>query len=201
MGRPKLPNAKSHTREYQIWCAMKQRCYNKNNISYHNYGGRGIRVCRRWKHNFDAFLADMGPRPDRATIERKDNNGPYSPQNCIWTTRQINNRNRRNNFLITIDGVTKCATDWCSERGLTLGGLHNRINCGMSPEQALSRPSDGRIRKDNHILTAGGVSKRITDWARQVGIAAGTIRYRMRVLGMTQEQAIFHPRDERQVRR
>ena len=80
--------------EYQSWSHMKQRCQNPGNVGYYNYGGRGIRVCKRWQ-SFENFLADMGVRPDGLTLERIDNDGNYEPDNCKWATRHIQRINSR----------------------------------------------------------------------------------------------------------
>ncbi len=86
----------SHTKEYNTWCHMKNRCYNKNNKRYKHYGGRGITVCDRWLHSFMAFFEDMGSKLfSKAQIDRIDNDGNYEPGNCRWTTCTENNRNRR----------------------------------------------------------------------------------------------------------
>lgn len=73
---------------------MKTRCYNERSHAYKYYGGRGITICDRWKNNFEAFLEDMGERPEGLTLDRKNNDGNYEPRNCRWATRleQANNK-------------------------------------------------------------------------------------------------------------
>ena len=88
-------HGKSYTSEYATWICMKDRCKNKNNKQYKDYGGRGIDVCEEWKNSFTNFLKDMGTRPKSMTLERVNNNGNYEKDNCKWASRSAQSANQR----------------------------------------------------------------------------------------------------------
>ena len=89
--------ANKSTREYNSWVGLINRCKNQNQKSFKDYGGRGIKVCKKWRNSFAAFLADMGPRPVGTTLDRKNADGNYHKRNCRWATamQQRHNRSKR----------------------------------------------------------------------------------------------------------
>lgn len=100
--------------EYQTWTKMKLRCHDPKNSRYPGWGGRGIRVCRRWRDSFEAFISDMGRRPSpRHSIDRINNNGNYEPKNCRWALPSQQARNARFNKWVEIDNTRMCVKDWC----------------------------------------------------------------------------------------
>jgi hypothetical protein len=114
--------------EYNVWKKMLSRCSNPQDKAYKYYGARGITVCERWK-TFDNFLKDMGHRPQPGlSIERIANYDNYTPENCIWATRTQQNRNKRSNHLITMNGKTKCLAEWCELIGRPFQLANKRIN-------------------------------------------------------------------------
>ena len=92
----RLRHGMSRRKEYYAWCSMRKRCYNQKNKSYPKYGGRGIRVCKRWLKGFDNFLEDVGYAPSRThSIDRENVNGHYEPNNVRWATKREQSLNRR----------------------------------------------------------------------------------------------------------
>lgn len=126
---------------FKRWKSMIDRCQNPKNKSYKNYGARGIKVCERWM-NMDNFFADMRPgMADGLSVERKDNNGDYSPENCRWATAAEQKRNQRVNRNITIGDKTMCLADWCLHYGMRYQLVWERISKqGWEPIRALTTP-------------------------------------------------------------
>lgn len=126
---------------YTAWLNMLQRCYNPRKTSFPYYGARGIQVCESWRHSFSTFLSNMGEKPSpNHSIERRDNNGPYSPENCYWATKATQSRNRRGNRWLTFRGETKIMRDWATDLGMRYLTLWNRIKRGWPVEKALLTP-------------------------------------------------------------
>lgn len=146
IGQRSITHGKSRTPEYISWQHMRKRCYNVNNVSYKNYGGRGIKVCNAWRYNFAQFLADMGERPtSKHTIERKDNDRDYEPENCLWIPRREQSKNRRYNLMFTINNETACLAEWARRYNVNYDAVANRLKRYpfLSIEQALRLPTDG----------------------------------------------------------
>ena len=133
-------HGKTNTPEYAAWGGMMRRCFNSADKSYRNYGLRGITVCERW-HSFENFYADIGPRPTpKHGIDRIDNDGPYSPDNCHWATRGEQARNSRRTRHLTFKGETLCIADWAKRTGISAGRIRDRIEHNWPVEQALTVP-------------------------------------------------------------
>ncbi len=126
---------------YKTWAGMKGRCNDPNDSEYKNYGNRGIKVCKRWD-KFENFLKDMGNPPTKThMIDRINNNQGYSKSNCRWATAKQQQRNKRNNHLLTFNGKTQCLASWSEEFGIDYFVLKARINTlKWSVKKALTEP-------------------------------------------------------------
>lgn len=140
------------TRAYTSWSQMKSRCSNPNTPHYHRYGGRGIKVCDRWKDSFQNFLEDMGQPPGKGyTLDRMDNNGDYTPENCRWATKKEQARNTQQLRLFTINGETRCLTEWCEIYNAKFKTVEARLKYGWDILNALIRPNQRGIKLNNEI--------------------------------------------------
>jgi len=129
------------TPEYQAWQDMKRRCYDKKRKSFKSYGARGIIVCDRWLNSFDNFINDLGERPSNEySLDRIDNNGNYEPSNCKWSLNIDQQRNKRCNKILTVDGISKTQIEWITLYKIPRTTFNNRLKRGWDLKRALSEP-------------------------------------------------------------
>lgn len=136
-------HGKTKTPTHNSWRAMIERCYNKNNSHYKNYGGRGIVVYAPWRGSFEAFLLDMGERPPGKTLDRFPyNNGNYEPSNCRWAEKNEQIRNTTRTVFISWRGETLCRKDWAIRIGITDTALEYRLK-KWGLEKAMTKERKG----------------------------------------------------------
>lgn len=133
----RIASRRSHgfteTRLYSIWCDIKKRCYNPNSSSFVNYGGRGIEMCNEWLNNFSAFRTwslEHGYE-ENLTIDRIDNDRNYSPNNCRWVTRKIQNKNTRRNIYVVIEGEELTLSELAEKHNVNYGAVKARYHRGI----------------------------------------------------------------------
>jgi hypothetical protein len=131
---------------YRIWQDMLQRCTNPNRPTYRYYGGRGIAVCERWR-SFQAFVSDMGERPDGGSLDRINNDGNYEPGNCRWATTKEQARNRRSNRMLEIDGERMPVVVASERWGVPRYTLYSRLYDGWSDADAAKTPVRAMAQK------------------------------------------------------
>ena len=137
-----------YKKEYSAWADMKQRCVNKKNKHYKDYGGRGISFCERW-NDFKLFFDDMGSKQEGQSIDRTDVNGNYCPENCRWANNDQQANNKRVHHNITYKGVTKNITQWSKHFGLGVKTLGYRLSSGWDLDDVFTKKS---ARRENRWL-------------------------------------------------
>lgn len=131
----------SRTPTYKSWRAMLGRCYDPGNASFEAYSAKGIYVCDRWRSSFENFVEDMGMRPSKShSIDRIDNDGIYSKENCRWATGFEQQANRAISITLTVNGETKPMAEWARIAGMQYQTLKARLRQGWAPEVAVTRP-------------------------------------------------------------
>lgn len=133
---------------YFCYNEMKYRCNKESHRAYTDYGGRGIEVCEKWlgEKGFENFIKDMGIPEKGLTLDRKDNNLGYGPENCRWVTQKVQTRNRRSNKFITHNGLTKCIAQWAEDLGIERKTLEMRLKI-WTVKESLETPYKSRIKK------------------------------------------------------
>jgi hypothetical protein len=139
MAASKRKHGMSKSPEYKAWDNARSRCYRQKDPKYPLYGGRGISMCEEWRNSFEAFYADMGPRPtSKHSLDRVDGNGHYEPKNCRWATIEEQNNNRSSNRHITVSGVSMTVAQASQKYRIPHHKILARVNCGMSGDEAIS---------------------------------------------------------------
>ena len=129
------------TQLFRVWCAMRNRCNNPKVKCYPRYGGRGITVFDKWNESFESFYSDMGPRPHGASLDRINNDGPYSLDNCRWATPSEQASNKRSSRIITFRGESRTQAQWAIVTGIDVRKIHKRLNkLGWDIDRALTTP-------------------------------------------------------------
>lgn len=148
--RGNVTHNQSHTKLYNVWNGMIQRCTNTNHKSFSDYGGRGITICEEWRSfdNFQKWAWEHG-YGEGVEIDRIDNNGNYRPENCRWITRIKNARNKSNNKIIVYNGESKTLSEWATYFGVNYKNLSRNLNKGYTLDEAIlrERTSDKSHRK------------------------------------------------------
>jgi hypothetical protein len=144
-GMLNLKHGKTRTKTNIVWQNMRRRCYQKSNISYKNYGAKGITVCERW-NSYENFLADMGECPDEMSLDRIDCLKGYSPENCRWADLATQALNRTDVRQFTAHGLTMAMPEWCRLTGINYATLYKRlVTNGWEPERAIPPPVDRKF--------------------------------------------------------
>lgn len=141
------------TPTYRSWMSMRWRCEDPTCPGFKDYGGRGIKICKRWA-SFANFLSDMGERPGLPySLGRIDNDKGYSPKNCKWATRREQSRNTRSNVFVTIDSETRILTDWLKHYDMSNATYRQRLKRGYSIEDAITRPVQPKRKTELYLRT------------------------------------------------
>lgn len=180
---------------YNRWLSMKGRCKFPSHTSWQWYGARGITVCKRWL-TFENFIEDMGPLPfNDASIERKDTNGNYCPENCFWASPTQQAQNRRNSLMLTFRGITRSAGEWSELLKIDYDLICNRKRKGWSDERILTQP-----KRRGLLFEVENVKRTRNEWSRITNVKPGTIWWRLKH-GWSIDQAVQNTRYQSQFRK
>lgn len=180
--------------ERDVYMLMVRRCTKPNGPSFRFYGGRGIRVAPEWlgRGGFQRFLDHVGRRPGRGwTIDRKESTGHYEPGNVRWVeTAKEQQRNRRDNHLVTALGETLCLSEWEERTGIKQELIRYRLKAGWAPDRAVSVPANEGRR--HRTITIDGVTKTVARWAAEQHLHRCVVHSRLQ-MGWSERDAVFTP--------
>lgn len=174
----------SGTDTHRIWKGIVSRCTIPSATGYARYGAKGVSVCDRWSISYENFLSDMGERPSKDySVDRIDNTKGYSPENCRWATRLEQNRNTRSNRNITVDGITKCNSEWAESIGVHESLIRQRMARGWSAEDAVKTPKNstdrGLLSGTSRTITVNNETRTVSGWAHHLGVKPHTIKNKL----------------------
>ena len=179
---------KSFDSLYPTWQNIKQECYNYDNHSYHNYGAKGIGVCKRWLHSFNDFKNDMGERPSKKhVIDRIDETKDFTPNNCRWVTREEQQKYRKENSKYVFKGKKRTLQEISKITNLSIKSLWYGLNRGYKMSEIPHKLSKKLFLYKNKKRTL----KEISD---MVGINYVTLRVRIYKYKLSLEQALNLPK-------
>lgn len=183
------------TKVWKAWQSMRQRCIQPTHPAYSMYGGRGIKICKRWEL-FSNFLSDMGfPPTSKHTLERINNSQGYSKPNCVWALFKVQCRNRRSNIFYTLNGRTQCLAAWAEEYNKPYSLLYSRIQQGKRTlKQALKE-----VRSAHLYFTFKGKTQHLKDWAKEYNQPYSMLWQRMRYSTWNLERALTEPRHREKI--
>lgn len=181
------------TTEYRIWSCMIDRCENVNTPAYSDYGGRGIKVCERWRNSFESFLSDVGKRPSKNhSLDRLNNDGNYEPGNFRWATRKEQSRNTRRTLIVEYNGENKPLREFCEHLKLDFRSVWHRISKeGLSVKEALEKPFRvlPKGRRNTLMVKYNKQDKQLKEWCRVLSLDYPTMRWAIFKKGMSVEDA------------
>jgi hypothetical protein len=192
-------HGQANSDEFKIWTHIEQRCNNPKRRGYHNYGGRGIKICEAWTSKlqprgvaFQNFIKHVGSRPSKNhSIDRfPDKDGNYEPGNVRWATRQEQANNTRRNHMLTFKGESKTISLWAKDLSIPSKVIHGRLSLGWSVDDALGIPPNRGLSKDS--ITYMGEKITWAELASLHGILADTLIYRVKH-GWSLEEALTTP--------
>lgn len=179
---------------YKTWHSMIHRCHNQNHRAYKLYGNRGIYVCDSW-HDPRIFISDMFPSWRKGlSLDRINNDGPYSQANCRWASMETQSNNRTTSHILSNNGKAMTISEWSAETNLSENCIRKRIYRGWAPARALSTISNGNKGKPaSDVFQFRGIIDSLNNHARRADLKPNTVWRRIKKRGWSVERALTTP--------